>query len=284
MKKNYLKLILVLLACLFCQNRGYGQSYILGDTQYNAGWFKLGSLSLPQMGSDAELKVVAGGGYNASQEQQGECMIHFRTSNDISNTDGFYASGSFYNTGRTKVVSNIRVVQIDLTTWDFYAYLPTFTGSGSVLSLESNLGTWSGNLVQATLPTGVVYADLVEEYFVQSTAYFGDKVGIGTATPDERLSVNGKIHAKEIKVDNNSWPDYVFEPDYKIMPLTALDQYIKTNKHLPDVPTADEVKRNGVNLGSLVATLLKKMEELTLHLIEIKKENVQLKRELALLK
>jgi len=109
-------------------------------------------------------------------------------------------------------------------------------------------------------------------------------VGIGTTTPDERLSFNGKIHAKEVKIDNNSWPDYVFESNHKMMPLLDLDRYIKLNKHLPDVPTAAEVHINGVNLGQLGATLLQKIEELTLHLIEIKKENEKLKKEIILLK
>lgn len=99
-------------------------------------------------------------------------------------------------------------------------------------------------------------------------------VGIGTATPNEKLAVNGKIRAREIKVEPNptTWPDYVFEADYKITSLTALEEYIKNNKHLPEMPTAKEVGTNGVELGEMNRLLLKKVEELTLHLIEKDKE------------
>ncbi|CAH0277432.1 MULTISPECIES: SlyX family protein [unclassified Pedobacter] len=96
---------------------------------------------------------------------------------------------------------------------------------------------------------------------------FGN-VGIGTLTPREKLSVNGNIRAKEIKVEATNWPDYVFEEGYKVGTLKGLESYIKTNKHLPGMPSAKEVERNGVELGEMNKLLLKKIEELTLHLIE----------------
>jgi len=97
-------------------------------------------------------------------------------------------------------------------------------------------------------------------------------IGIGTITPTEKLSVNGKIRAKEIKVEVANWPDYVFEPDYKVGSLAMLESYIKTYKHLPEVPSAKEVAANGVELGEMNKILLKKIEELTLHLIEKEKQ------------
>ncbi len=97
-------------------------------------------------------------------------------------------------------------------------------------------------------------------------------VGIGTATPTEKLSVNGKIRAKEIKVEATGWPDYVFEEDYKITSLSELENFIKKHKHLPEVPSAKEVEQNGVELGEMNKLLLKKIEELTLMLIEKDKE------------
>ncbi|TCC87307.1 hypothetical protein EZ428_21650 [Pedobacter frigiditerrae] len=111
----------------------------------------------------------------------------------------------------------------------------------------------------------------------------GGNVGIGTATPTEKLSVNGKIRAKEIKVEPNpaTWPDYVFEDDYKVGTLEELELYVKTNKHLPEMPTAKEVAMNGVELGELNRLLLKKVEELTLYLIKnnetVTKQSIQLK-------
>lgn len=102
-------------------------------------------------------------------------------------------------------------------------------------------------------------------------------IGIGIKTPSEKLAVNGNIRAKEIKVEAINWPDFVFEDGYKIRPLEDLELYIKVNKHLPDVPSANEVENGGVELGRLNNVLLKKIEELTLHVINIEKENLNLK-------
>ncbi|MDN3588085.1 hypothetical protein QWY86_15485 [Pedobacter aquatilis] len=102
-------------------------------------------------------------------------------------------------------------------------------------------------------------------------------VGIGTVTPSERLSVNGKIRAHEIKVEASNWPDYVFERGYKIASLAETESFIKANKHLPEMPSASEVELNGLELGEMNKLLLKKIEELTLHLIEQGKEIMALK-------
>lgn len=104
-------------------------------------------------------------------------------------------------------------------------------------------------------------------------------VGIGTKTPQEKLSVNGKIRAKEIKVEATGWPDYVFQPHYDLMPLGQVETFIKANGHLPGVPSAQKAEQEGVELGEMNKVLLKKIEELTLHLIELKKEVEQLRRE-----
>ena len=93
-------------------------------------------------------------------------------------------------------------------------------------------------------------------------------VGIGVLNPREKLSVNGNIRSKEVKVEAVNWPDYVFEEDYKITSLENLEKYIKANKHLPEIPTAREVETNGLELGEMNRALLKKVEELTLYLIE----------------
>ncbi|MND67050.1 hypothetical protein D3C80_584550 [compost metagenome] len=103
-------------------------------------------------------------------------------------------------------------------------------------------------------------------------------VGIGTRTPDPnyKLSVNGNIRAKEIKVESG-WADFVFEPDYKLRSLSEVEMFIKLNKHLPEIPSAKEVENNGIAVGEMNAKLLQKIEELTLYLIEMKKENEELK-------
>jgi hypothetical protein len=106
------------------------------------------------------------------------------------------------------------------------------------------------------------------------------KVGIGTTTPKASLAVNGDILAKKVTVSLQNLPDYVFHASYRLRPLHEVEQYIQQYHHLPEVPSAEEVKKNGLDVGDNQATLLKKIEELTLYVIQLKKENNQLKIEM----
>ena len=116
---------------------------------------------------------------------------------------------------------------------------------------------------------------------------FIEPVSIGSeyGHSDYMLTIKGKILAEGVKVllDEN-WPDYVFSSDYDLKDLDAVESHIKTYKHLPDVPSAKDIAQNGVNLGSMDATLLKKIEELTLYLIEINKRQKQLLEDVQALK
>jgi hypothetical protein len=96
----------------------------------------------------------------------------------------------------------------------------------------------------------------------------GGNVGIGTTTPDTKLAVNGTIHSKEVKVDLTGWPDYVFNSKYDLPSLLEVKTYVDQNQHLPDMPSAQEVKDNGINLGEMNKLLTKKVEELTLYMID----------------
>ena len=96
-------------------------------------------------------------------------------------------------------------------------------------------------------------------------------VGIGTTSLlTARLAVNGLVRAKEIKVETAGWPDYVFREDYALPSLDSVAHYIRDRGHLPEIPKASEVEQDGVALGEMNRLLLKKIEELTLYLIENK--------------
>ncbi|MFL5751904.1 MAG: hypothetical protein ACJ76F_00735 [Bacteroidia bacterium] len=107
-------------------------------------------------------------------------------------------------------------------------------------------------------------------------------VGIGTIAPDPAylLSVSGKIRAKEIKVETG-WADFVFEKNYRLLSLNEVEKFIRDNGHLPEIPSAKEVEENGVDVGSVEAKLLQKIEELTLYVIEqdkkLKEQNERIK-------
>jgi len=92
-------------------------------------------------------------------------------------------------------------------------------------------------------------------------------VGIGVWNPANKLDVNGIIRAKEVKIETD-WADFVFKDNYLLKPLREVKEYIKVNKRLPDLPSEQEVKENGVNLGDIQTKLLQKIEELTLYTIQ----------------
>jgi len=104
------------------------------------------------------------------------------------------------------------------------------------------------------------------------TIHGNGNVGIGTNNPQDKLTVAGKIGACEIRVTTNAGADFVFEPDYQLTELAELEKFVKAHKHLPEIPTAKQMVKDGVNLGELNIKLLQKVEELTLHLIEKEKQ------------
>lgn len=114
------------------------------------------------------------------------------------------------------------------------------------------------------------------------------QVTIGTYTPATgyKLSINGKAICEELKVQiSGSWPDYVFNNNYNLMPLDELEKSISINKHLPNIPSsADITAAKGFEVGDMNRKLLEKVEELTLYIIDINKKNIQLTQELQAVK
>ena len=103
-------------------------------------------------------------------------------------------------------------------------------------------------------------------------------VGIGvTPTNEYKLAVAGAIGARKVKVTAETWADFVFRADYKLPALSEVESYIKMHQHLPDVPSEADVQKNGIDVGEMNRTLLQKVEEMTLYLIEMKKEIMELK-------
>jgi hypothetical protein len=143
-----------------------------------------------------------------------------------------------------------------------------FSMRAGTAALDLYLGTtWLNfNAVNAPISLSTNYASRIK-------ILTDGNVGIGTPLTTNpngyKLAVNGKIGAKEVQVENTSatWADYVFKPDYKLMPLTEVETFIQNNQHLPEIPSADEVKENGHRLGEMDVLLLKKVEELTLYVI-----------------
>ncbi len=110
-------------------------------------------------------------------------------------------------------------------------------------------------------------------------------VGIGTSQPSDKLTVNGTIHSTRVLVDLNvPGPDYVFDESYNLKPLQEVEDFVSVHKHLPEVSPAVVMEANGIEVGEFNMMLLRKIEELTLYLIEQKKMIECLKLQLEELK
>jgi hypothetical protein len=110
-------------------------------------------------------------------------------------------------------------------------------------------------------------------------------IGIGTKSINDNnytLFVEKGIRTRKVKVDQANWPDYVFEPNYKLPSLKEIERFIQQHRHLPEVPSANQVSEQGLDMGENQAVLLKKIEELTLYIIEqdkkIENQNILIQR------
>lgn len=121
----------------------------------------------------------------------------------------------------------------------------------------------------------------------EGSVYVDANIGIGTSSFTDgldtyKLSVKGKIRAEEVKV-YNTWADYVFSSSYLLPSLKEVESYILKNGHLPNVPSAEEIKEKGLELGEMTKIQQEKIEELTLYLIQQNKEIEELKSQVKLL-
>jgi len=179
------------------------------------------------------------------------------------------------------------------------------TGSADLI-VERSSGTWM-KAVAGTLGSGFYYKStgrLVFSPAVSQNSLFANvenalffygpdhptypgRLVLGSEFPGDnsKFTVNGRIRSEELKIVNNiEAPDYVFSPSYKLNSLQEVEAFIVKNSHLPEIPSAAEFKENGIIVGEMTFNLLKKVEELTLYLIEMNKTIETLERELESLK
>lgn len=129
------------------------------------------------------------------------------------------------------------------------------------------------------------YRDPQGNYIFDMLVFQNDgkvRIGNNINTPGSyKLYVEEGILTEKVRVavkGTTSWADHVFAPGYKLLPLKELQTYISENKHLPEIPSAQEVVKDGVDLGQMDAKLLQKIEELTLYVIQQQKEIEELKK------
>jgi hypothetical protein len=179
-------------------------------------------------------------------------------------------------------VSYGRTINTAGTGINFYTSTATGGFGGAVFPTDTSLVIWSNSGAN--------------NYLVLQPSW--GNTGIGTYSPNAKLHINGnaligstsariatgyslsvvgKVIAEEVKVQlSAAWPDYVFNKEYKLMPLEELEKSIEQNKHLPNIPAAVQVEKEGLLLGEMNRKLIEKLEELTLYIIELNKKNVAL--------
>ena len=140
-----------------------------------------------------------------------------------------------------------------------------------------------GNIAIQTFTSGVA-GDEIKNTDIKNAIVINNngKVGIGVEDPGSfQLAVEGKIGASEVEVTlARPWPDYVFAKEYKLMPINKLENFLKENKHLPNVPAAKEMEEaKGIKLGEMQVKHLEKTEELFLYIIELNKKIERLEKE-----
>lgn len=116
---------------------------------------------------------------------------------------------------------------------------------------------------------------------VSGNALISSRMAINAAIDNAyALNVGGAIRATEMVVNLNGWADYVFEPDYTLMPLAELESFVKEKRHLPGVPSEAELTASGLNMAKMQTLQMQKIEELTLYVIELNKQNKALEARL----
>ncbi len=182
---------------------------------------------------------------------------------------GYSARGS--ETSPSTLVANDNLLWLRGMGYDGSAYHRV---AHITLNAESvSTGTVPGYISFQTNAGGGT-TNLVERLRINSEG----NVGIGTTNPDMKLTVKGKIHAEEVKIDLNvPAPDYVFKKEYNLRSIEEVERFVMQNNHLPEIPSAKEFEQDGILQAEMDMNLLKKIEELTLYTIQQQKEIKELK-------
>jgi len=207
--------------------------------------------------------------------------IHDRPILDFKKSNGTVSS-------KLAVGFNDKLGTIYFQGWDGTRYLES-SGFGAVVEAAVTPGVVKTGMYFSTndgadqvynYPKLKMYLTAEGNLLINPKVDFEGNLEPGSVTGDGKLQVRGNIRAKEIKVETANWPDYVFAKDYHLPSLQETEKHIKEKGHLPGIPSAKEVEANGVNLGEMNAKLLKKIEELTLYLIEQNGKIEQMEKEI----
>ncbi|CAH0336541.1 hypothetical protein FVB9288_02247 [Flavobacterium sp. CECT 9288] len=192
--------------------------------------------------------------------------------------------GGIWNTTTSRVVESEGEVSKNFAVGDFLwdatksSYkisIHHFVKTGNTLFVNIKYSSsYSAPLLETTVITAPYTAPIPTSYSYPQAVYFNGNVGIGTTNPTSKLTVAGNINSREVKVSVDAGADFVFDKDYTLPSLQEVEKFVTKNKHLPEIASAKEMQKEGINLSEMNIKLLQKIEELTLYVIE---QNNQLK-------
>lgn len=264
MKIKYLLFIVVALTGLKVQ----AQQTVIASVNA-AGWKRVGYTNVSNGRGFGKISVFTSGGNNSPTHLDIEWFKDWKENGGISiksNSKSGYWTGTrityendttFIEVNFSRDLANFNIM-VDEYGWNLTKLYSGFLPNG-------------GGAIKAQAKPGQM--SINDQFYIGYNGF----VGIATNSPKELLSVNGNIRAHQIKVETTNWPDYVFKDDYKLSSLEDTEKFIEVNGHLPEVPKAETVEKEGYSLNEMDKILLKKVEELTLHLIRLDKENKELK-------
>jgi|GEM_PF-3344027 len=258
------------------------QNYVLGNVNYGlSSWIGFTTPTTGTTNLDGLVMRLTGRNFAVDNMDGGNILL---TTNAVSMTlngtlNRVLVGSHGINSTTTYGMFNVR------PTSDNGIYVSTHSAGRYGLSVKMHTNT--DNAMQVVSPVAGKFG-----FFSKPNGQAGIYAS-GLASGDDVLVVendtrrilqlenSGLLYAREVKVDANTWSDYVFEPGYELMPLEEVEQYIEKEGHLPGVPSTEEVTRDGVNVATMDAILLEKIEGLTLYILELSKENKELKQRIS---
>jgi hypothetical protein len=252
---------------------GYTFSYATSGTPWNGALISFGGFQY----NNYDCQISSDYGLN---------RISFRTRNGDQNywnpwNELVTSLGDNYLAGNQNIGGTLSIGVYQSTS-------PFSVGNNHGIKMSVGNSAWNNTSILETgytVDTGD-FTDIKVPGYVSNSASIrilrDGNVGIGVIRPTNKLDVNGTIHSKEVKVDMTgwTWPDFVFKKEYNLPILEEVEKHIAEKGHLENIPSEEEVLKNGINLGEMNARLLQKIEELTLYIIEQGKELRSQKKEI----